>query len=193
MERIFTAFLQSETCIILTNCIKVNSAFHSFMNTADIHDEPVINKDPHVIVTTEFKVLSLHVLETCRNGHCITIVVLAGINAVSPSPSGNIPVKFRILDCLCGIKIFKVIQREETRTYRIVAISRFIRVVRIPKTFLIKLEVNIHALGVCVFRTGSILSHHLRNKPLFDFVGSSALVPRIFRGIHTSRTPIDKR
>ena len=87
----------------------------------------------------------------------------------------------------------QVINRIKTRIYRIVAIAFLVRKVSKPKTFFIQRQTNIAANAIFVRRPLRISRHHLRDKPLFNFMSGRALPPRIYKRIHTSREPIHKR
>ena len=87
MERVFTTFNQLERRIIFANRIQVHATFNRAMATADIDDKAVVDKHPHIIIATEFKVLPLHIPELRRNLHSKAVIVLTAL---------DIPVKLRI-------------------------------------------------------------------------------------------------
>ena len=172
MERIFYAFGESKR-------IQVDSPFDWTVATANIHYQAVIDIHPHVVIAAEFKILTLHILELGRNLHGETVIVL-----LATSSQLVVPVKLRILYRLRGIEIFQVIDREKS------AIFVRLRNVGEPETFLVQGQVDIAANSVGILLTGRIGRHHLRNKPLLDFVGSRAFAPRIHQGINAGRQTI---
>ena len=170
VERVFAPFDKLQRRVVLPDCIQVHASLYRAVAPANINDKAVIDKDPDVIIATEFEILSLHVLELRRDLHRKAVIV---------ATPANLPVKFRIRYCSRRIEILEIVNRIKSWIDCIVAVAFLVREVRLPKAFFVQGQTNIAAHTVLVFIARGILRNHLRNKPLLDFVRSRTLVPRI--------------
>ena len=72
VEQVFLAFDESKG-------VEIDGTANLGVLAADIHDEPVVDEHPHIVVAVELEVLALHVFELGLNLHGETKVMVSSI------------------------------------------------------------------------------------------------------------------
>ena len=154
VERVFLAFDKPEG-------VEIHGAAHFGVLAADIHDEPVVDEHPHVVVALEFEFLSADVFELGLelHGEAEVVEATASVQVVVED----------ILDGLCGVEVFEVIQEEET-LFRAAAV-----LLAEPVTLVVELEFEVAAGGVRVLLACSVLANLDRLEPVVKPVGHMAV------------------